>query len=288
MRRLFLFIFIFYCTGLFSQDILIADIQSKKQLPYVFIAFPGKNISAYTDVNGRITLPEELDNDSVLISMLGYEDFRSTVNLLNDTVFLNPLAYELPEAAISAKSRKLQKYGFLKENKKDGLFGYSGAFSPIRIAAHIANNTKTKCTVEKLLYRYKVLNPNLQYIVRPQVYAVADDGRPGNSLLHKSEIITITEGEGILEFDCSYEGMVFPANGIFVALEIIDVTDKQGNKINITNDKYPWVYTTGYKKTFATYTSNPESLSWSEEAMGYRPMWNVSLNASFGLEVITD
>ncbi|MDR1054863.1 MAG: carboxypeptidase-like regulatory domain-containing protein [Prevotellaceae bacterium] len=286
MKAYFFLVLLLINLNLYSQSIRVVDSGSKSSLSYALIIFNKDNTGQYTDQDGIAILDPKISNDTeITVQMLGYQDLKTTIGNLRDTIFLIPNTYELP--AIIVKNKKSTIIGFLKENsKKEILIQYS-EFNPIRVAVHVNNNLKKQSIVNKILFRYNVPNSNIRYVVRPQIYAVGADKRPSNALLSKSETFIIS-GKNILEFDCSYEGMIFPANGVFVALEVLEVVDRNNNKIRNTNDKYPYVLTTEYKKTFATHVSSVENLIWSVEAMGYRPMWNVSLNASFGLEVITD
>ena len=107
-------------------------------------------------------------------------------------------------------------------------------------------------------------------------------GLPAPSLLHKSLII-ILSGKGMLEISCEEE-MLFPSNGLFIGLDIINAL-KKDNQLDVTQTEYhlqfPLVVTHTFAKT-CTFFALDGVLTWQPLVPnGYK----IYPNASFGLSV---
>jgi len=78
MKIISVLLLILSSTFLQSQTVIkgsLIDKTTKETLPYVNIGVIGKNLGTVSDINGnfKIELPKQHDNDTLRISMIGYE-----------------------------------------------------------------------------------------------------------------------------------------------------------------------------------------------------------------------
>jgi len=101
MRQILLFILVFVWSVSVAQEITISgkvtDAGTKEPLPFASVWIKGKTIGTVTNAQGDFDfyIPSEFLNETLVISMLGYEDFETVVSALNVN---EPLAVSLEES----------------------------------------------------------------------------------------------------------------------------------------------------------------------------------------------
>ncbi|MBP9150921.1 MAG: carboxypeptidase-like regulatory domain-containing protein, partial [Flavobacteriales bacterium] len=86
----------------------ITDAQTGEPLPFVNVAFVGKNVGTTTDFNGKYQMDTKWGSDKVQASFMGYEPMEKTVTQgVNNTVdfALEPKQIKLDEVVVKAKGR---------------------------------------------------------------------------------------------------------------------------------------------------------------------------------------
>ncbi|MFT7153631.1 MAG: hypothetical protein ACI9Z7_000689, partial [Alteromonas macleodii] len=91
---------------------VITDGQSGEPLPFVNVAFVGKNVGTTTDFNGKYQMDTKWGSDKVQASFVGYELMEKIVvqgqtNTINFK--LEPTQIKLDEVVIKAKGRYKNK-----------------------------------------------------------------------------------------------------------------------------------------------------------------------------------
>ena len=266
----------------FAQTAIVLDRETKERLAYVIVAFPQHNQHLYTTRDGVFSIPTNYTpSDSVIVSVMGYQKLSTTISALRDTIFLTAIQYALPEAIVRPAKSVTLGFTQKKLNKHKYSFGWRGdQFVAVSVATYIANDILGSATISTLLFRYRQTDPNIRYIVRPQVYAVDSDGRPGPYLLIKSQVFTLI-GDGVLEVPCN-PAIDFPSNGVFVGLEIVEAIDQNGNSIvaePYQRIEYPFLNTTSSKQAF-TYLSLTNRSDWF---LWDVPQEKAQPNAAFGI-----
>ena len=267
-----------------AQQFQVFDSEDKTPLSYVMITSIHSNKYIYTDKEGvfRISQDEYNSTDRLRFQMLGYETLILGVIDMRDSILLSPSTFSIAEVIVHPRKNVILGFAMEKDKKyKNVIFG-SPPFEPFRIAVFIANDIKTTGHVSKLLFRYQFTGPDL-YIVRPQIYAVSDDGTPGPTLLNKSEVISLS-GNGILEILCE-QGVIFPENGLFVGFDFIDILDIAGNSINQPSNQecqIPLLFTKTYSNA-CTFLSWNRTHTWEVISISNSKK---QPNAAFGLNLI--
>ena len=267
--------------NVYAQKYQIVDGKSKEPLPYATILFPQAAKGLYADRDGTFVVPSEYSaNDSISVSMLGYNTLHAKISDLTDPISLSEAPYNLQSIVVTpVKKKKSMIVGFVFP--KRGLVSHASGpvFIPVRYAVYIPNKEGIPKVVDKLLYRCRQVDKNVEFIVRPLVYEASKNGTPGESLLHKSKIITLSE-EGILEINCE-ETIIFPPEGLFVGIEILEAVGNYGRATS-RSARYPIALTEAHKEPF-TYISSEPLGEWLDYENHYFIYNNIAINAMIGL-----
>ena len=274
-------------------------------IPFATVSYSSnyKSYTHYTDSAGTYRLGIPKDVDSVIISCVGYKsatiasyDFTRT-----NIVMLSDLTYALNEITVTSnlKKRKRFRLGSFKENTKTigyGSIGISDYISGNKSKYHnyvavYINNPKGDSTslISKLLYNLTNKPKHLELVLkkldlvnypcsetRLRIHLFDLDpktGMPNNDLLRNNIIIKNNcNSIGDLIIDISDQNILMPANGVFVALEYIDLLPMQ-KKVY-----YPFYITKFNSKNANTYESYQQK-NWLKMDIGSR-------DTQFGIELV--
>jgi len=105
--------------------------------------------------------------------------------------------------------------------------------------------------ITTLHYRIKKYG-NKTSIVRPHLYSVdKNNGNPNKELLNNNIIVSVKDKNNILSIDISKMNIIFPKDGIFVALEWVGNTSDIGfgySKLNDNGISYALLTSLEFKK----------------------------------------
>ena len=84
----------------------VIDREEKEVLPYTSISVIGGNIGTISNIDGEFELkiPETLIKDTLIVSCLGYKQYRIPVSEINEsaaTIFLQPTSFQLKEIKVT-------------------------------------------------------------------------------------------------------------------------------------------------------------------------------------------
>lgn len=108
---------VLFCSAVFAQEKtkvkgVITDAQSGEPLPFVNVAFVGKNVGTTTDFDGKYQIDTKWGSDKVIASFMGYEPMeKAVVQGQNNTVdfALEPKQIKLDEVVVEGKGRYKNK-----------------------------------------------------------------------------------------------------------------------------------------------------------------------------------
>ena len=243
------------CVKLCTVSYFLQE-RSKEPLPYAAVLFPQAAKGLYADRNGAFVIPSECSaNDTISVSMLGYNTLHAKISDLTDLISLSEAFYNLQSVVVTpAKKKKSTTIGFVFPKRRLVSHASRPVFIAVRYAVYIPNKEGIPKVIDKLLYRCRQVDENIKFIVRPLVYEVSKNGTPGESLLHKSKIITLSE-EGVLEINCE-EIIIFPPEGLFVGIEILEAVGNDGRATS-RSVRYPIALTDAHKEPFTYISLNP-------------------------------
>lgn len=212
-----------------EKEIKILNSENNKPVSYANIKFLKSKKGTFSDEKG-IFLISNNEIDSLLISVLGFEDKVLSVSKIKDTVFLIPKAITLKEITLSDKKAE---YGYFKKNGKF----ISSALNRVIVAMYIPNENKQNEFITHLHYRIKKFGNELS-TVRPHLLSVNKlTKNPDKEILNENIIIDINEKNKILSIDIRNKNISFPKRGIFVALEWVGNTKNLGFGYSKLTDK---------------------------------------------------
>lgn len=254
-NQLFSFFILLMSTSITAQVKGKVVDQNDQPIPYVSIFVKDESIATTSDEDGTFYLPLK-EEKTLLFSVLGYE--KTSVKSSEVSIIkMKPTTIELNEVVVLNK----------KETKQVEVgmpISFSQAFEngPKIDARFFPYDRKVK----KNRYIKKVsifTESNIETAsVKIHFYAVNNEGLPGEELLSKDLIVQVKKGSRKTYFDVSNRNIVFPREGLFVAVERLFIDKNKFTKTvaatssNVTKTQtvyYPLLFYNFIERDF-TYT----------------------------------
>lgn len=227
-------VFILFSLITFGQNSFkgnLKDKTTKEPLAYVNIGVVGKNIGTVSDMNGdfEIKLPEANNNDTLKMSMIGYEsltfivsDFKKIISKTPEIVLV-PKTMELKEVVISGRELKEKILGNTTESKT-----MTGGFSSNELGNEVGIVIKIKRspTYIKQFCANIASNKYDSLKFRLNFYDLKD-GMPNQRINNQNIILTSNIKEGKLIVDLSKYDIIME-DDFFVSLEWIENLGENG------------------------------------------------------------
>lgn len=243
---------LFFVTTYFTYgQIAVCDSVSKEPVSFATISF-GNGNGTFADDEGKFLFTKKLysDIDTLFISSLGYKEVVVLTNSIPDTLFLPPKVDKLQEVFISVKKDRK----FVLEELKPYLDNdYYKCWLPT-IESEIAvffpneepNFEKQIATVHlpialesvdwKKRKKANAEKKKFSTLFKVNLYE-NNNGTPGNSLLFENIVFRVTERDGdSYNLDITKRNIVMPQNGVFISIQVLGYTDKNGKLL--PNKKY--------------------------------------------------
>lgn len=174
MRILLLFILL--TTNSFAQEIFISisgklvDNKSKEAIPYASIYIKGKSIGTTSNNEGRFLfhVPSVFDQDTLIISVIGYDLFKSRVSQMTEgenvialkqsTTLLHEVTIQASKKELTAKEIVKKAVAKIPENYPMKPFAIEGFFRDLQIE----NGKPVELLEAALKFNYKDYNPGYE------------------------------------------------------------------------------------------------------------------------------
>ncbi|GAB4156831.1 MAG: hypothetical protein Tsb0033_07920 [Winogradskyella sp.] len=227
----------------------VLDKESNEPIPYVNISILESTVGTSSGDDGSFSLEIKAEdiNKNVYLSSLGYKDTTLAVTsfIKLKTMFLKPLVEELDEVVIKDKFEEtFLEINKIKKNKLRG--GYAAGSKPWILALYFPYDEKYSKT--EYLNSIKVYVNRSSFIkrykskFRIRIYKVDEEGMPGDDLLMDDLIVETTKKQKEATIDLSQFNILFPKEGLFIALEGLAISynafedvstyvNKEGEKI---------------------------------------------------------
>lgn len=237
-----------------NAQTIISDSETEEPISYASISFRNGN-GIVADDEGLFVFNKKLypDIDSLFISALGYEDLNISSSDLKPNLFLKQKASKLDEVVINAKVETYLNKKFKTENIKPYLDDdYYSCWLPTiesEIAVFFPNkNEKIKrlasikfpiALESKDWKKRKRSNKDkkaFSTLFKVNIYD-SKNGKPYLNLNKKPIVFRATEKDGdYFELDISSQNIIIPEKGLFVSIQVLGYTDKDGKLL--PNKKY--------------------------------------------------
>lgn len=198
----------------------VVESNTQEPIPYVSLSLPDGQTGIIADHEGffELTLDYTDSYDSLIVSCMGY--FRDTIWVKPEGseglfVQLDVRTYELPEAVVRPNEYTSVKLG----NKKDNSTGSIYLDTHGQQAALYIQNKRGVDGAMKSVEFFLSKKGNVKAPFRIRVYNVDSLGKPGEDLIQDVIIVKPQVSNGWYRVDISHEEIVFPPQGIFIAME---------------------------------------------------------------------
>lgn len=225
---IFLFFFLTSLSSFDQGNLIKGFICSNKEklsVPYASIQLTGTLTIVDCDENGYFEITSKDESDSLTITCIGYKDLTIPVNYFKkvDSVFLEENFVKMDEVHI--KNPVLKTFGIV--NEKMGSSRIGGTYAErselttlIEIPTSIESYYISKVFIRGKRFREE--NP-----VRLHLYAVNENGLPGDELLKKQVIIAkqaFDTKSNIITIDVKDQNILLENVSFFVGIEWITST----------------------------------------------------------------
>jgi hypothetical protein len=176
MKTFFSSVAILLAINVFGQDTYLSikgklvDSHSKEPIPYASIYIKGKSIGTTTNEDGRFLfhVPSQFAKDTLIVSVIGYNDFTSTVRLLTekesmielkqDNTLLNDVTIRASKIELTGKDIVKKAVANIPKNYPMKPFIIEGFFRDLQIE----NGKAVELLEAALRFRYKDYNPGYE------------------------------------------------------------------------------------------------------------------------------
>ncbi|QXP61522.1 carboxypeptidase-like regulatory domain-containing protein [Olleya sp. HaHaR_3_96] len=228
---------------------------TNEPVSFATISF-GNGNGLFADDEGKFHFTKKLysDIDSLFISALGYKDLKLATATLKDTFFLESKADLLDEVIVIARPTGKYKEVTLKPTDHNDYYKCWLPTIESEIAVFFPNEDNKPKHLTKILLpikteakdwkkrsKSKQAKRRFSTLFRVQFYE-NKNGFPGAVLTYEKVVFIATENtKPIFEFDVSGFDIFVPKDGIYVSIQVLGFTDKNGKLL--PNKKYKEVKT---------------------------------------------
>jgi predicted alpha/beta superfamily hydrolase len=207
LRSLLIYVFAFQSLYSMSQIILSGKVENEKgeALSFVNIGIKGKNIGACASEDGlfTITIPQNLEKDSLSFALLGYEEFNIAIpNLItahHNKIALKSKTIYLKDIPITAQKLVEKKIGISKYKPAFHIIDASIQQKDIFEIAQVLRLPKSACKITSLNIFINESRKD-SGVFRINFYELSDD-KPYKKLNSSDIVFTKPINEGWLSFD---------------------------------------------------------------------------------------
>jgi hypothetical protein len=263
-KSVFIFFFFLEMVGFAQVKGKVVD-ENNQPLPYVNILVENENIGTTSDLDGTFTLGIK-EEKTILFSILGFEKMKlksSQVSLVK----MIPATYQLGEIAIGNKKETKQIEIGKTENAIRQAFENGPRFDA-KFFPYKSVYGKNKYIKKVSVYTESNID---EATVKIHFYDLDANGLPGDELIEKDFIAKVKKGSRMTQFDVSRLNMIFPKNGLFVAIERLfiesnkfekEVPASDPGKTKIQRTYYPLPF---YNFVEREYTYTFQGGKWTKE-----------------------
>lgn len=237
MKKVLLLLVLFANQCIYSQVYTIQDAGEKFPISYATISF-GNGNGLFADEDGVFEFSKKRykDIDSIYISALGYKEKGISTNNLPKIIELTPDVAQLQEVVVKAEN--LGRYKTKRKGSKihDDYFKCWLPTVESEIAVFFPRDP-LKSTKIASVYLPVMMESSRGSSGKKQAFSTLfkmqfyrnDNGFPGKRLAGDDIIFRITNDDKTnFELDILEHKVFIPKNGVFVSIQVLGYTDKNG------------------------------------------------------------
>ena len=214
-----------------AQNLLsgqVVDAETHEPIPYVNIGIIELMKGTVSDDNGSFSLHYNSEDDIISFSAIGYEGLKKSVNelLLNETISLKPVRYELDEITVQEKALgKLKNLGYNLKKRGESV-GFGSTQLGTEIGALIAIDRETIIYTANFTFN-RTSDDSLLF--RVNLYEI-ENGNPGKNLIPENLLVTTPNESGTISVNLSKYNIVTEKD-VLLSLEWIKSVSLEGMEI---------------------------------------------------------
>lgn len=248
MKKSMVILIIMLITFSTFGQIKVVDSISNKGVSFVAITFE-KNNGLYTNEEGFFSL-DEIKSEQISLSCLGYSS--KTINLksiIDNTIYLSPINFELTEVIITDKPRK-SKIKKIKPNGHNDFMQSHRLGIGGELAMFIPNEYEDKDIELKGLIlpivtktisfdnSYEGKAQRLKELPFSTLYKISfyanENNKPGERYNYGNITVVLDEKTTEVDIDLESYNITLPKEGFFISLLNLGKADEDGKLIPIT------------------------------------------------------
>lgn len=230
-RHLILIVLLFLTKFLFGQTQgYVKNAITLEPLEFVNICIENSNDGTSSNELGFFSL-STINNDSILVfSAVGFETQKINSAKIIDSVYLKPIVEELNEIELTTKKNNKEfKIGSFEKSNIELYFGADAKYPWIIARLYKYNEVYNETQYLKKIKLVTSISEKTEFNIR--IYTVGIDGKPDEYLAYNNIIGIAKKGINETEIDISQLNIIFPENGLFIAVENIKKhQEKKKNK----------------------------------------------------------
>ncbi|WP_034057319.1 peptidase associated/transthyretin-like domain-containing protein [Lacinutrix jangbogonensis] len=255
MLKKYLFLVLLLCVSIFSvaQNTTIVS-ETEEPVSYATVSF-GNGNGLFADDSGRFYFTKKLykDIDSLFISAIGFTNLKIATQGLADTIVMKPSINRLDEVFLS-KPRGKFKIEKIKPTVHEDYYKCWLPTIESEIAVYFPNSSTKTQRLSSLQIPIKVEAKDWKKRKRKTAnkrpfstllkvnFYKNNNGLPGDVLTYDNVVFIANEkNDRILELDVTEHDIYMPKNGLFISLQVLGYTDKNGKLL--PNKKYQEIKT---------------------------------------------
>lgn len=224
-------IFIIVCFSFYAYPQVggsIVDKCTKQPVPYANIYVLGKKAGTTANELGLFGIDISEEDDTLVVSAIGYETSKVQLSGVDNMIYLNAIEYHIKEVEVRPKKgSKSITMNSLKGRKTNNTL-LSNAF-PWIVARYFqkrpGHNHYHFVKSAGVLVRNRARSAKFKL----RLLDVGEDGKPAADLIENGVLVKIRRGKRVVKVDLEEYGVVFPDNGIFVAVETLMIDDNRND-----------------------------------------------------------
>jgi len=242
VKLMIIFSFLFNTVSGQSYSGFVLNKKTNMPVEYANIGIPGKNIGTVAANDGKysLTVDPQLDNDTLMISCIGYKsayyrisDFKKQANF---NIYLEEKVFDVPEAIVKPRVFKQKTLGVTTKSKfasagfEDNKLGYECGIlmktTKLTMLEKV-NINFSHCAYDTIFYRLNIYRKNdkkeFENILTEPIYlklskdktkeTVSIDIKPYDFIIKGDFLVTLEHvrdlGKGRLYFCCGLSGRTY-------------------------------------------------------------------------------
>ena len=251
-----LFLILLLTANILSySQITIQDNETMEPVSFATISF-GNGNGLFADEEGKFIFTKERykDIDSLVITSIGYNELKISTDKLPSVLELLPSTDQLDEVFVQVKPKGKFKTKKIKPILHDDYFKCWLPTIESEIAVYFPNESKNIKQISKLFLpikteasdwkkRKKANTKKRSFSTLCKVnFYENNEGAPGEIINYEKIVFRVTQNsDADFQLDVDKNNILIPENGIYVSIQILGYTDKNGKLL--PNKKYQEIKT---------------------------------------------